>query len=802
MRLLSTSPSHALWGLLAAFLALIAGPAQAQAPLFLADEDTQVRDVDFKFADSETFDESLLLAQIATQEPTFLTRLRRTPPLSWVFTTPLPPFDPITLQKDVVRLRRFYQNHGFLTPEVDYPTSQLDTTSNTIRVIFSIQEGPPLIIQDVGFFGPDGGYAASLFEADGLRERWIAFRDRTGFQVGDRYTDFELLRIRDAVLAWLRDRGFAFAQVDAETMIDSTAYTADIRFELDPGPQGTISDIIVEGNETVGKDVILREVPLKVGSRFSYSKLIQGQRELFALNLFRVALADVPPTASADSARVDSLAALYDTAPDQLHRQPRDSTVEIRYRVREAKLRYLTALTGYSRSGGVSLRGDWTHRNFLGSARTFTVSAASQTGLLGRNVGGLKPLRQFRLSLNLRQPFLLTTRLSASVEPFAQFTSDPFLSTPEDPLGPSFLDNLSLNRRELGINTTLVYEIYPFRTVSLQNSFSRLLQEGDSLNISPQNIPDLPPDQLFDATDPFSKNVFRLSGTFGDADDFLNPQRGFFVRPFIEDGGRLIPSGIETVRYLKTGTEVVGYLPLTDGIGLGGRVFTGRIWPRGGSRDQFDPRIENRFDPIRFYAGGGDDVRGWGLRLLGPQQNRTTLARNDDGEVVFNQDEDGLPTTPQTNNEQYEAVGGLMKAAANVELRLPFPGLGSKWRTAVFLDVGQVSAERAATNPLLPLDERFTDDGSLDLNPKAFRFGTGGGIRYQTPIGYIRLDLAFKLNPTRRDLLRPREAFLEDLGDLSPEEKVAQGLPPDFAFETSERFIRRFNIHLSLGQAF
>ncbi|NBC18013.1 MAG: BamA/TamA family outer membrane protein [Bacteroidetes bacterium] len=801
MRRPATYPGRLL-GLLGVLLLLLAPTVQAQAPLFLINEDTQVRDVDFKFAETPTFDEGRLLEQIATAEPTFLTRVRRTAPLSWVLTTPLPPFDPITLQKDVVRLRRFYQNHGFLTPQVDYPTSQLDTTNNTIRVIFSIEEGPPLIIQDVGFFGPDGGYAASLFEGDGLRERWIAFRDRTSFQVGDRYTDFELLRIRDAVLAWLRDRGFAFARVNAETTIDSTAYTADIRFELDPGPQGVVSDIIVDGNETVSKEIILRELPLKVGRRFSYSKLIQGQRELFALNLFRVALADVPPTDDADDARVDSLAALNDTTPDQLRRQPRDSTVEIRYRVREAKLRYLTAQTGYSRSGGVSLRGDWTHRNFLGSARTFTVSATSRTGLLGRNTGGLASLRQFRLGLNLRQPFLFTTRLSANVEPFAQYASDPFLSTPDDPIGPGFVDRLGLNRRELGVNATLVYEIYPFRTVSLQSSFSRLLQEGDSLDIAQRDVPDLPPDQLFDTADPFSKNIFRLSGSFGDADDFLNPQRGFFVRPFVEDGGRLIASGIETVRYLKSGAEVVGYLPLTDGVSLGGRIFGGRIWPRGDSRDQFAPRIENRFDPIRFYSGGGDDVRGWGLRLLGPQQNRTTLARDADGAVLFNTDDDGTPTTPQTNNEQYEAVGGLAKAAANVELRLPFPGLGSKWRTAVFLDVGQVSARRASGDPFVVLDERFQDDGTLDLALDAFRFGTGGGIRYQTPIGFIRLDLAFKLNPDRRDLLRPREAFLDDLSGLSPEEKVEQGLPPDFTFEASERFIRRFNVHLSLGQTF
>ena len=794
-------PRRGPWLLVSMLAVLLAGTARAQAPLHLVNDDTRVRDVDFKFADTQTFEPDRLLAQIATSEPTFLTEVKRTPPLSWIFSASLPPFDPIVLQKDVVRLRRFYRDNGFLSPEIAYPASQLDTTSNTIRVIFSIREGPPLIIQDVGFYGPDGDYATSLFEGD-LRERWIDFRDRTGFQVGDRYTDYELLRIKDGVLSWLRDRGFAFAHVGAETSLDSTAYTADIRVTLDPGPRGTVSEVIVEGNESVSKAIILRELPLKVGQRFSYSKLIQGQRELFALNLFRVALADVPPTEQADSARLDSLATLRNTTPEDLRRQPRDSTVEVRYRVREANLRYITAQTGYSRATGVELRGSWTHRNFLGSARTFTVTSIAETGLLGNNTGNLAPFRRFRLGVNLRQPYLFTTHLSASVEPFVQYARDPFLSVPDDPLGPAFLENLDLNRREFGVNTTFIYEIYPFRTVSLRHSFSRVRQEGDSLDIAQQDFPDLPPDQLLDTTDPFSKSVFRLSGNFGDADDFLNPQHGFFVRPFIEEAGLFIPSGIETVQYRKGGVEAVGYLPLTDGISLGGRLSAGRIWPRGSSEDQFAPRIENRFDDIRFYAGGGDDVRGWGLRLLGPQQNRTTLIRNDEGEVVFNEENDGTPTTPQTTNEQYEAIGGLTKVAGNIELRLPFPGLGSTWRTAVFLDAGQVSARRIATNPFLPLGERFADDGSVRLDLNRLRFGTGGGIRYQTPIGYIRLDLAFKLNPDHRDLLRPREAFLEALSDLPPEVKREQGLPPDFSYTASERFLRRFNIHLSLGQAF
>ena len=76
------------------------------------------------------------------------------------------------------------------------------------------------------FFSPDGGYATRLFEDETL-ERWIDFRDRTSFKTGDRYTTFDLFRIQDQVLSWLKDRGYAFARLKTETLIDSTARTAD-----------------------------------------------------------------------------------------------------------------------------------------------------------------------------------------------------------------------------------------------------------------------------------------------------------------------------------------------------------------------------------------------------------------------------------------------------------------------------------------------------------------------------------------------------------------------------------------------
>lgn len=797
-------------------LLLGAATAQAQAPLTRVNDSTTVRDIDFKFVDSQTFEVDRLKGQIATKEPGFIYKVKDFLP----FVNPAPIFfEPVVLQQDVVRLRRFYRDNGFLKPQIDYPASQFNLGSNSIRVIFTIREGPPLIIQDVGFFGPDGRYALNQFEGQ-MREDWIEFRDDNSFKIGDRYTDYELLRIEDAVLTWLQNRGFAFVQVNTETNIDTTYNTVDIRFDVDAGPQGYVSEILVEGNERVGKEVVQRELPFDIGDRFSYRKLIQGQRELFALNLFRVALADVPPacetleeedtafpldslqaTSQADSprtmVRVDAQRANLG-GEAETRCQPRDADVTVRYRVREAKLRYLTAQTGYGRELGLTLQGDWTHRNFLGDARRLTVSAVAYTGVLGNPGGNLEPPFLLEGSVTLHQPYLFTTRLSGFVKPFIRFERDPLLDA-VDPVGPAFMDFLDLNRREMGVSTQLVYELLPFRTLSMEYTFSRVVQaQSDTLDIQPTDPPSIPGEDLF-LTDPYSKSIIRLNGTFGDVDDFLNPRRGFLVRPFMEEAGTLIPESISTIEYFKTGAEVVGYLPFSGRSNIGGRLFAGRIWPRDESRAQFVVPYEDRFDPIRFYSGGASDVRGWNLSLLGPRANRTTFVFDEETGGIVIDEETGLP---QTRNEQYEAVGGLAKVAGNVEVRLPFPGLGSAWRSAVFLDFGQVSARRIARNPLVEQARRFEDEGKLSLRPGAFRFGTGAGIRYETPIGYLRLDLAFKLNPERLDLLKPREAFLESISGLSAQEKANLGLPEDFSYSADPRFLRRFALHLSIGQAF
>jgi translocation and assembly module TamA len=93
----------------------------------------------------------------------------------------------------------------------------------------------------------------------------------------------------------------------------------------------------------------------------------------------------------------------------------------------------------------------------------------------------------------------------------------------------------------------------------------------------------------------------------------------------------------------------------------------------------------------RFYAGGTSTIRGYGYQLVGPMFPHTDI-----------------PT------------GGTAIAAGGLEFR---QRLYTNWGVVAFVDAGQVSA-------------------SLKPLPDETRIGTGAGMRYYTPIGPIRFDIA------------------------------------------------------------
>jgi len=102
----------------------------------------------------------------------------------------------------------------------------------------------------------------------------------------------------------------------------------------------------------------------------------------------------------------------------------------------------------------------------------------------------------------------------------------------------------------------------------------------------------------------------------------------------------------------------------------------------------------------RFYGGGSGTIRGYPYQLVGPQFTTNGIPN-------------GIPK------------GGTAIAAGSLEFRQRF---AKNFGGAVFVDGGQVN-------------------DNLKADAIDFYIGVGFGVRYYTPIGPIRLDVAF---PTRQ----------------------------------------------------
>ena len=315
-------------------------PVWAQSDLLGADQNTVVQRVTFSYTDTDRyvpqFTVSELRAVTTTRAIPKRFRLRRLLGRAEAQDYRL---DPIELQRDVVRLREAFREAGYLHTHVDYGTSTLNRTSNTARIRFNVTQGPPVIIQDVGFYS-EAGYLAQSLDPES-RAEWIDFRDRTSFEVGDIFTHFGSVQIEDAVLSWLKDQGYAFAELNTSISIDSVYNAADIVFLVDTGPLGYIHNIEISGAPGIGRQIVHRALSLERGDLFSQRALIEGQRALFSLGLFSVVQVDTPP-------------------------QVRDSTVDVRVNLQRARPRHISAETGYHQRQGVIGEGRWIHRNFWG----------------------------------------------------------------------------------------------------------------------------------------------------------------------------------------------------------------------------------------------------------------------------------------------------------------------------------------------------------------------------------------------------------------------------------------------------
>lgn len=556
-----------LGAVLAAVLAATASPVLAQAPLFLVNGETTVASVKFQVEGKAPFSHSRLRERMATRAPGTLAGLRSA--VSWLpfISGPEPiPFDPVTLQRDRVRLHRFYQRNGFPQAEVDYRV-QLDTAENRVDVVMEIESGPPRLLESVRVTGPPPPDTAVLQLAELLEE----LNEARGTRLGE----MEIQAMGDRALTWASQRGFPFPRVESRLEEENDPLSPVLVLELDPGPLATVDEITLGGGARLDRITAERQLLFQPGDTFSSRRLNESTQQLLDLNLVQVALVELTPD------------------------QPRDSTASVRIRLTEGSPRVISGRVGYADNRGLLTELNWEHRDFTGGARTLRTSALAETGWW--SMGELARER-YGASVSLEQPYLGDPRVSGIAAIFTDYRIDPRETS-----------------RSGGMDLTAIYERGAQRFISLRYGISlrEVLEARGGAGSTTVGVLEFLR-RLEDVEGTTRRTSLALSGAWGDRDNLTRPSRGWSVSGSVEGAG---PDPFSDVQYIRSDLSA-SLLQSVDSAGprLLVRIRGGRLFPLGRSSPGDDPlRQYLRLGDAVFTDGGTQRVRGWEDGALGPK---------------------------------------------------------------------------------------------------------------------------------------------------------------------------------------
>ncbi|MEO5372359.1 MAG: autotransporter assembly complex protein TamA [Magnetococcus sp. DMHC-1] len=231
-------------------------------------------------------------------------------------------------------------------------------------------------------------------------------------------------------------------------------------------------------------------------------------------------------------------------------------------------------------------------------------------------------------------------------------------------------------------------EAYQKQSVTLQSGLERTYEQGWRLSLGASyRLAELftGDSHTPDGTGTFGLVSLPFRATLDHSDDLLNPTRGWRLNAFFSPLLDTLENGHS---FTKLHLQITGYRPVTDAprLVVAGRIKAGILTGSNRSEVPVDER---------YYAGGSGSLRGYAYQLVGP------LDSSD------------------------KPLGGRSLLESSLEARVQ---VRESLEMVLFLDEGAVMK-----SPVPDLSERPY-------------FGLGSGIRYLTPIGPLRLDVAFPLD--------------------------------------------------------
>jgi len=630
-------------------------------------------------------------------------------------------------------LKRQYLSRGLYGVKITTTVTPIER--NRVNVTFAVDEGEVARIRQIKIIGNQA------FKEDELRDQlkmttpgWF-----TWYSKADQYSRQKLAGDIEAIRSFYLNRGYLEMQIDStQVSISPDKKDIFITININEGKKYKVTSVKLDG-EMLGREQELAGlVSLKAGDAYSGERMTESTRKISErMGVFGYAFANVNAVPEIDREKAEVAFTIFVDPGKRIYvrniniggnDRTRDSVIRREFRQLESawydgdkirlsrdrmgRLGFFTDTTvdtvevpgvpdqvdldvkvTEKPTGAIMVGAGFSSAEKL--VLTGSLNQANAFGS-GNNIGiNVNTSRVFRtISLSHTNPYFTEDGVSRTV--------DLFYRTSRPPLFFSDINYLIVTR---GGSVNFGVPFTEFDRVFLGVGYEdTTVTAYDS---SPQRYKDFvagnrgPADGIGSA----GTSAIPLTAAWqrDERDSALIPTRGRFRRASLE------LSGAGSSRYYRSSYQDQYFWPVSSAITL---AVNGEVnYGDGLVGDPF-PIFKN------FYAGGIGSVRGFAagtlnVRGIRPDQDRNTFR---------------LP------------IGGSARLIGNAELQFPFPGSGVdrslRWFT--FLDAGQV------WNPSEGENIRLAD----------LRYSTGLGISWISPVGPLKLSLAYPINDKPGDYVQ------------------------------------------------
>ena len=567
---------------------------------------------------------------------------------------------------------------------------------------------------------------------------------------GQPFSELYISQDRDNVLNYYFNNGFPDATFEASAKpAPDNPNAMDVTYTIQEGNQVSVGSVLLSGLQHTKRSVATREVQVKPGDPLSQLDILNTQQRLYDLGIFN---------------QVDT--AIQN--PDGVEQYK-----NVLVNITEARRYTFNYGLGLEFQTGQPSIGTNTAQGATG------ISPRVSFGVTRLNVGGRNHTLSFKTNVGRLQQRALVG-----------YEAPRWLTSPNLKLSFSLsydntIDVTTFTSERLEGAVRLIQNLNRISTMEYRFTYRRVQATNLPANTSLVLLPLLSQparvgmpgftyirDKRDNALDPSKGNYTTIDG--GVASNYFGSQRDF---------SRLVVQNSTYYAFGKNPQRERKFVfARSTRIGIE-NPFAGTVYIRPGLSSGA-PTIPL---PELLLAGGGNSHRGFGLNQAGPRDPNS-----------------GFP------------IGGSAMFINNLELRFPplsLPFVGDNLSLAIFHDAGNIfiSGHDMLHNLLRWRQKNsqlcLQDSTATQCDYSYVSHAIGIGIRYKTPIGPVRFDFGYNLNPpafpscqTAADPSNPASVFSarcdasDPIDPNNPDRLRSTFFVPQHA--------RHFNVFFSIGQTF